>query len=116
MAFGIGLLIISQNLYASVLEALQHYTTLRAIGFEKRTLRDVVMAQSVAISLCAGMLGGALAYVFAAITKAFVLGWIAQPLYVPAAVLVACAFIGAASSVSAIRLIHRLEPAHALRQ
>lgn len=116
MAFGIGLLIISQNLYASVLEALQHYTTLRAIGFEKRTLRDVVMAQSVAISLCAGVLGGVLAYVFAAITKAFVLGWIAQPLYVPLVVLVACAFIGAASSVSAIRLIHRLEPAHALRQ
>ncbi len=116
MAFGIGILIISQNLYASVLESLQHYITLRAIGFEKRTLRDVVMAQSVAISLCAGVLGSVLAYVFAAITKAFVLGWIAQPLYVPLAVLVACAFIGAASSVSAIRLIHRLEPAHALRQ
>jgi putative ABC transport system permease protein len=116
MAFGIGLLIISQNLYASVLEALQHYTTLRAIGFEQRTLRRVVMAQSIAIALCAGVLGGVFAYVFAAITKAFVLGWIARPLYVPAAVLVACAFIGAASSVSAIRLIHRLEPAHALRQ
>ena len=50
MAFGIGLLIISQNLYASVLESLQHYTTLRAIGFEKKTLRRVVMAQSIAIS------------------------------------------------------------------
>ena len=116
MAFGIGLLIVSQNLYASVLESLQQYTTLRAIGFEKRTLRNVVMAQSIAISLCAGMLGGVLAYMFAAITKAFVLGWIAQPLYVPMAMLVVCALIGAAASVSAVRLIHRLEPAHALRQ
>ena len=116
MALGIGILIISQNLYASVLEALQHYTTLRAIGFEKRTLRAVVMAQSIAISLCAGVLGAGLAYVFAGITKAFVLGWIAQPWYVPALVLVACAFIGAVASISAVRLIHRLEPAHALRQ
>jgi putative ABC transport system permease protein len=116
MAFGIGLLIISQNLYASVLESLQHYTTLRAIGFEHRTLRRVVTAQSVAISLCAGVVGSVLAYVFAALTKAFVLGWIAQPLYVPAAMLVACGFIGVASSISAVRLIHQLEPAHALRQ
>jgi putative ABC transport system permease protein len=116
MAFGIGLLIVSQNLYASVLESLQHYTTLRAIGVEQRTLRRVVMAQSVAISLCAGVIGSVLAYVFAALTKAFVLGWIAQPLFVPAAMLVACSFIGVASSISAVRLIHQLQPAHALRQ
>ncbi len=116
MAFGIGLLIISQNLYASVLESLQHYTTLRAIGFEKKTLRRVVMAQSIAISLCAGVIGGVLAQVFAVITKAFILGWIARPLFVPLWMMVACALIGLVSSLSAIRLIHQLEPAHALRQ
>ncbi len=116
MAFGIGLLIISQNLYASVLESVQHYITLRAIGFEQRTLGYVVMAQSVAIAACAGVIGAVLAYVFAAFTKAFVLGWIAQPLYVPAAVLVVSGAIGVVASVSAITLIHQLEPAHALRQ
>lgn len=116
MAFGIGLLIISQNLYASVLEALQHYTTLRAIGFEERTLGRIVLTQSIAIALAAGVFGSVLAYGYAAITKAFVLGWIANPWYVPFSVLIACAFIGVAASISAIRLIHSLEPAHALRQ
>ena len=116
LGFGIGLLIISQNLYAAVLESLEQFTTLRAMGFEQRTLQWVVVAQATAIALCSGVIGSGLAYLFGGLTKAFVLGWIAEPLGVPFAVVVSCAFMGLASSVSAIRLIHRLEPAHALRQ
>lgn len=116
LGFGIGMLIISQNLYASVLESIQQYTTLRAIGFESATLRRVVVVQSTAIALVAGIVGAAMAFVFATLTKMFVLGWIAQPLSVPVLVLFVCAFMGLASSFSAVRLIHSLEPAHALRQ
>jgi len=116
LGFGIGLLIISQNLYAAVLESLEQYTTLRAMGIEQRTLQWVVISQATAIALCAGVAGSALAYLFGALTKAFVLGWIAEPIAVPMSVIGACAFMGLASSISAIRLIHRLEPAHALRQ
>jgi putative ABC transport system permease protein len=116
LGFGIGMLIISQNLYASVLESIQQYTTLRAMGLEASTLRRVVIAQSTSIALVAGIVGAALAYLFAGLTRIFVLGWIAQPPEVPLLVLAACAFMGLASSFSAVRLIHALEPAHALRQ
>ena len=116
LGLGIGLLIISQNLYASVLESMQQYITLRAMGFHARTLALIVMAQSVAIALAAGLIGTVLAYIFSSLTKAFVLGWIAQPIAVPLLTMVLCAFMGLFSSTSAIRLIHRLEPANALRQ
>lgn len=116
LGFGIGMLIISQNLYASVLESIQHYATLRAIGFESSTLRNVVIAQSTALALVAGVIGSALAYLLAGMTRLFVLGWIAQPAAVPLVVLAGCAGMGLIASFSAVRLIHGLEPAHALRQ
>jgi putative ABC transport system permease protein len=116
LGFAIGLLIISQNLYASVLESLHQYTTLRAVGFAAGTLSKVVIAQSIMIALAAGVVGSLAAYVLAAATRAFILGWIATPIWVPLVAMLFCVLMGLAACISASRLIHRVEPAHALRQ
>ena len=116
LGFAIGILIISQNLYASVLESLQQYVTLRAFGFQAKTLAYIVLGQSIGIALAAWLIGTVMGYVFSALTKAFVLGWIAQPVIVPLVTMLLCALMGAISSASAIKLIHRIEPANALRQ
>ena len=65
----VGAVITSQTLFATTQEHLSHYATLLAVGFERRTLANVVILQSLLIGV-AGILVGGLLFIPAALASA----------------------------------------------
>jgi len=114
LGFFIGLAVVSQAIYATTMENLEEFATLKAIGGSRRFIAGVVVAQAL-ICGCAGYLLGTL------ITGPMVklatasIPWVATPWWLPAAALLPTVGMCILASLLSIRAALQVEPARVFR-
>lgn len=114
LGFLVGLVIVSQNIYATTMENLEEFATLKAMGAPRRYIRRVVLAQALGSGIVGSALG--LAAVFPA-TAAIrgTIAWIYMPWWLPVAMIGMGLVMCALASVVSIRKALSVEPARVFR-
>lgn len=114
LGFLVGLAIVSQNIYATTMENIEEYATLKAMGASRGYLRRVVILQALISGIAGSALG--LAAIFPAIrlVKAHI-AWVYTPWWLAAGMIgVGLVMCGLASVIS-IRKAVSVEPARVFR-
>jgi putative ABC transport system permease protein len=114
LGFLVGLVIVSQNIYATTMENIEEFATLKAIGASRRYIRRVVLVQAIASGLVGSLVG--LAAVFPA-TEAIrgTIAWIYMPWWLPVAMIGMGLVMCALASILSIRKALAVEPAKVFR-
>jgi putative ABC transport system permease protein len=114
LGFLVGLVVVSQNIYATTMENLEEFATLKAIGASRRYIRRVVLAQALASGLVGSLVG--LIAVYPA-TRAIrgTIAWIYTPWWLPALMIGMGLLMCAMASVLSIRKALAVEPAKVFR-
>jgi putative ABC transport system permease protein len=114
LGFVVGLVIVSQNIYATTMENLEEFATLKAIGAPANFVRGVVLQQAL-ISGAAGALIGLLAtFPLVQLTLRFI-SWIYTPWWLPVGMIVVSLLMCALASVVSIRKVIAIEPGRVFR-
>lgn len=114
LGFVVGLVVVSQNIYATTMENLEEYATLKAMGASRGYIRRVVLTQA----LISGVIGSALGIglVFPASTgiKGFI-SWVYTPFWLPIAIIGIGLVMCCLASIVSIRKALSVEPARVFR-
>ena len=114
LAMIVGIVITSQTLAAAILASLKEFAALRALGVSRRSLRAVVIEQSLWVGLagltCTALLTVAIAWLAASLSVAMAFPW-----WVLAAVACVIVVIAVLSGLLALRPLLSAEPASLLR-
>lgn len=105
----VGMVIISQTLYALTHENLSHYATLLATGFSRASLVGIVLIQATCLAACGIAVGSALLAWSTRVTASTPIPIETTPL-VYTGVLVACLLSCWGASLLSIRTIFRIDP------
>lgn len=116
LGFVIGFIIISQTLFALTIENVKEFATLRAIGVPSSRLMAVLLLQAGTLALAGALMGAILGAAMVWATRAFVLGWVMLPLWLPPVVLTVTLLMGALASLSSVRMLYKIQAADAFRQ
>ncbi len=114
LGFLIGLAIISQTTYATTVENIEEYATLKAVGASRWTVRQLVATQALACGLAGTGLG------FAAVRPAVdaarrLVTWVETPAWLYIAVSVATFVMCALASLLSVRVAISVEPGKVFR-
>jgi len=114
LGFIVGVVIVSQTIYATTMENIEEYATLRAMGAESRFLCRIVTLQA----LLGGLFGYGLGLLAAIPTVAAMrsaIPWIFTPWWMPLGMLVAGLIMCVIASLTSIRTVVRVEPGRVFR-
>ena len=114
LAFLIGLVLVSQTIYATTLERLEEFATLKALGASKGFVANIVVAQALAFGVAGGTLGALLAIPAVQFAQKGV-AWIYLPAWLIPAVLVPAFAMCVLASIVSIRTAVSVEPARVFR-
>ena len=114
LGFVVGLVVVSQNIYATTMENLEEYATLKAMGASRGYIRRVVLTQALTSGVIGSALGIALVYPAASGIKGFI-SWVYTPFWLPLAILVTGLLMCCLASVVSIRKALSVEPARVFR-
>lgn len=114
LAFLIGLVLVSQTIYATTLERLEEFATLKALGASKGFVANIVVAQALAFGVAGGTLGALLAIPAVQFAQKGV-AWIYLPVWLIPAVLVPAFAMCVLASIVSIRTAVSVEPARVFR-
>jgi putative ABC transport system permease protein len=114
LAFLIGLVLVSQTIYATTMEHLEEFATLKALGASKSYVVKIVIIQALALGIAGGVIGvcGAIPAVSAARN---LVPWIYSPWWLVPLVLVPAFLMCALASIASIRTAISVEPARVFR-
>lgn len=114
LGFLVGLVIVSQNIYATTMENLEEYATLKAMGASRRYIRRVVLTQAVVSGIIGSALG--VAATFPA-TRAVsgIIAWVYTPWWLPLGTIAIGLLMCGLASVVSIRKALSVEPARVFR-
>ena len=114
LGFLVGLVIVSQNIYATTMENIEEYATLKAMGASGSFIRGVVLTQAL-VSGTIGSFLGLLAVVPA--TKAILgmISWIYTPWWLPILTMGVGLIMCSLASIASIRKALSVEPARVFR-
>jgi putative ABC transport system permease protein len=109
MGFAVGAVVISQTLYATTVDHLAEFGTLRAIGASKRYLYSVIIRQAMLVAICGYVLGLALTLII--VRAAQDAGpAILLPHWVERGMFVLTEFMCVGAALISIRKVTRLDP------
>ena len=114
LAFLIGLVLVSQTVYATTLERLEEFATLKAIGASRGFIVNVVMTQAFAFGVVGSAVGVISAVPIIQIARK-VVAWIYMPLWLVAGVLLPAFAMCILASLLSIRAALSVEPARVFR-
>jgi len=114
LGFLVGMVIVSQNIYATTMENLEEYATLKAIGAPRSYIRGVVLIQALVSGIIGSCVG--LAAVFPA-THAItgMISWIYTPWWLPISMIGVGLLMCCLASIVSIRKALSVEPAKVFR-
>ena len=114
LAFLIGLVLVSQTIYATTMEHLDEFATLKALGASKSFVVKIVLTQALVFSVVGGTVGvlGAIPMVKLAQNA---VAWIYTPLWLVPIVLVPSFLMCLLASVASIQTALSVEPARVFR-
>lgn len=114
LGFVVGLVVVSQNIYAMTMENLEEYATLKAMGASRGYIRRVVLAQALASGVIGSALGIALVFPASSGIKGFV-AWVYTPFWLPIAMIATGLLMCCLASIVSIRRALSVEPARVFR-
>jgi len=114
LAFLIGLVLISQTIYATTMEHLEEFATLKALGASKLFVVRIVLVQSLAFGLAGGAIGVLAAIPIVKLAQNIV-AWIYTPLWLIFLVLLPGFLMCMLASVASIRTALSVEPGKVFR-
>ena len=114
LAFLIGLVVVSQTIYATTMEHLEEFATLKALGATKRFVMKVVLVQSLACC-AAGCLLGLFATGPMVVFAQRAVAWIYTPWWLTLLVLLPSLLMCVLASILSIRTVLSVEPAKVFR-
>jgi putative ABC transport system permease protein len=110
----IGLVVVSQTIYATTMEHLDEFATLKALGASKRFVINVVLNQSLACCV-AGCVLGLSATIPMVVFAQRVVAWIYTPWWLVPVVLLPSLLMCVLASFMSIRTAISVEPAKVFR-
>ncbi len=116
LGFLVGLIVVSQTMFAVTTESRREFATLRAIGVRPRELVTALLHQATFIAVVGCAIGTAVAFVMAQATSRYVLGWIQLAVWIPATVFLICICMSFLASLSSVRALLKVQPAEAFRE
>ena len=114
LGFLIGLAIISQTTYATTMENIEEYATLKAMGASRGFVRGVVLLQSLCCGACGALLGFIAVDPAASLARSIVT-WVLVPRWTFGAVSATTLLMCALASVMSVRAATRVEPGRVFR-
>lgn len=114
LGFVVGVVIVSQTVYATTMENLEEYATLRAMGATRRYLCRLVLTQALLGGVIGCALGLGASYPCVAALRGGI-PWVHTPWWMPLGMLGASLVMGAVASVTSIRTVLRVEPGRVFR-
>jgi len=114
LGFVVGVLIVSQTVYATTMENVEEFATLKALGASRYFIVRIVVAQSL-ISALLGFAVGILAAIPIISIARNVISWIYMPWELPAVVAPTTVILAALASVTAVRAAISIEPGRVFR-
>jgi putative ABC transport system permease protein len=114
LGFLVGLAIVSQSIYATTMENIEEFATLRAIGASNGFIIRTIVLQSLICGIAGYILGVA---VTAPVIKAAAasISWVTMPWWLPAFVFLPAVLMCVLASVLSIRTALTVEPAKVFR-
>jgi putative ABC transport system permease protein len=114
LGFLIGMLVVSQTVYATTMENIEEFATLKAIGASPGFVIRVVATQSVICGIVGFVLGVAISIPLIEWAKT-VIAWIYTPAWLLIVVLIPTLVMSGLASVVSIRVALAVEPARVFR-
>jgi putative ABC transport system permease protein len=114
LGFLIGLVVVSQTIYANTMENIEEYATLKALGASHTYVARVVLAQA----LICGALGSALGLLVVVPSIAYakcLIPWIYSPWWLPALMVVPSLIMCSLASIASVRTALMVEPGRVFR-
>ncbi len=110
----IGLAIVSQAIYATTMEHIEEFATLKAIGGSRQFITSVIVGQAAICGAAGYVLGVLLTIPMVGIVKASI-PWVYTPWWLPLAALIPTLGICVLASVLSVRAALNVEPARVFR-
>jgi putative ABC transport system permease protein len=114
LAFLIGLVLVSQTIYATTMEHLEEFATLKALGASKNYVVKIVVTQALALGIAGGVIGVMSAIPIVQLARNLV-AWIYSPWWLVPTVLAPAFVMCALASIASIRTALSVEPARVFR-
>jgi len=114
LGFFIGLAVVSQAVYATTMENIEEFATLKALGASNGFVIRVIATQAILCGLVGYVLG-------VLVTRPMILGarssipWVSTPMWLPPAVLIPTLGMCALASILSVRAALAVEPAKVFR-
>jgi putative ABC transport system permease protein len=116
LAFAIGLVITSQTMYASTMEQLDEFATLKAIGAANATVARLVLYQSTMVGITGAAMGLLLTGPLVALARSHLVAWIATPWWLRAVAPLVGVSMCALGSLASVRQVCGVDPVTVLRR
>jgi putative ABC transport system permease protein len=114
LGFLVGVLIVSQTVYATTMENLEEFATLKALGASRWFIMRMVIIQALISAACGGAAGILSAFPVMSLAKTAI-SWIYTPWQLPAAIAAATVLLAALASITAVRAAISIEPGRVFR-
>ncbi len=115
LGFLVGLVVVSQNIYATTIEGLDEFATLKAMGASRRYMQSVVLNQAIISGLIGSFLGLAMTFPIVRVSRSIV-SWVETPWWIPVIMIAVSLAMCAMASLISIRKAVSVEPARVFRE
>jgi putative ABC transport system permease protein len=114
LGFVVGLVIVSQTIYATTMENIEEFATLKAIGAPKTYVRRVVVSQAVVSGLLGCVVGIAITAPVVSLVRSAI-SWVFTPVWLPLSMIVISAVMCTLASIISVRTAMTVEPGRVFR-
>lgn len=114
LGFIIGAVIASQQIYATTMENIEEFATLKALGASRRFVIRVLLAQAMASGIAGCLVGVAATFPLVGVAQRFV-SWIYTPWWLPFVMVPPSLVMCAVAALTSVRAALRIDPARVFR-
>jgi ABC-type transport system, involved in lipoprotein release, permease component len=114
MALFVGLVVVAQTLYASTIDHLNEFGTLRAMGANNQFLYSIIVLQGVMTAIAGYTLGIGISFIIAKASELSITVVLVTP-QLAAAIFIITLIMCVSAAVTSIRKVTRIEPAMVFR-
>jgi putative ABC transport system permease protein len=110
LGFIVGLVIVSQTLYASTLEHIREYAVLKAMGASNAVVCRIVLLQAFALGMAGGIAGLIAVDPLAHLARIYVVPWVITPGWLRVLALAGGLAMCSAGALGSVRIVTRVDP------
>ena len=114
LGFIVGTVIVSQTIYATTMENIEEFATLKALGASRWTVQRMVLLQALASGTVGAVLGLALTFPTVSLTKTSI-PWIYTPRWLPLCMIAVSLLMCFLASIVSIRRAVSIDPGRVFR-